>query len=101
MLRVNGLDALDGGLQGQGKMSCLQRINWRIRLQNLSLKPDACEFVNHIAQLCWIVADGTNDAGKNQRKVDLWRGRHEFVPVGDFRRYRDHFKSALWLASPN
>jgi hypothetical protein len=71
MLRVDGFDAIDRRLQRQRQASCFQKVYWPIPLPSLLSKLDACKLVNRIPQLRRIFLDGPNDAGKNQRKVNL------------------------------
>src|SRR5215471_10123913 len=52
VLRVDGLDAFDRGLERQRQASRLHKVYWRISSPSLSPKLDACELVNGIAQLC-------------------------------------------------
>jgi hypothetical protein len=93
MLRVDDFDALDRGLQRQRQASGLQKIYGWIFLPSLLPKLDACELVNRIPQLGRIVLDGTNDAGKNYRKVKL-RWSHRTVLIADnFLRSQGHLKT--------
>src|SRR5262249_49902066 len=71
LLRVDGLDAFDRGLERQSQASRLQKVYCRISSPSLSPKPDACELVNGVAQLRRVIFNGLNDAGKNHRKVNL------------------------------
>src|SRR6516164_9639849 len=71
VLRVDGLDAFDRGLERQRQASRLHKVYGRISSPGFSPKLDACELVNGIAQLRRIVFDGLDDAGNNHRKINL------------------------------
>ena len=58
-------------LKRQRQASCLQKVYWPLSSPGLLTQLDACELVNRIPQLHRIVLDGPNDAGKNQREVNL------------------------------
>src|SRR5438067_4009753 len=92
LIRVEGLDALDRGFEGQRQPACLQRVS-RMYLANFLFELDARDLVNGTAQLRRIVFKGFNDAGKNHRKVNLPWSRRRVLAAVDFLRLRFHLKT--------
>src|SRR6516165_996206 len=93
MLRVDSLDTINRRLEGQGQITFLRSIDWRLSLREFCLKLDARELVNGVPQLCRIIFDGANDARKNYGKVNLGRFCRKVFPAHNFLRFRDHVKT--------
>src|SRR6516164_8342080 len=93
MLRVDGLDTINRRLEGQGQITFLRNIDWRLSLREFCPKLDARELVNGVPQLCRIIFDGANDAGKNYCKLNLGQFCREVFPAHNFLRFQGHVKT--------
>src|SRR6516165_9018461 len=93
MLRVDSLDTINRRLEGQSQITFLRNIDWRLSLREFCLKLDARELVNGVPQLCRIIFDGANDAGKNYCKLYLGQFCRNVFPAHNFLRSRDHVKT--------